>query len=321
MVSRLIAAALSAAVVAILCALVVFWGPPANTRLWRELFNAGHAPLFGVVAVTILRVVSLFTDSSSAAFRRRYAFAAFASILLGGATELIQYFIGRDAELGDLIRDAVGTISFLAIAASMDRSARIGTAGVAARWAFRCCAGVLFLTAYISAASWSLAYLHRNSAFPTLASFETAAGSRFISVEDATFERTPPPEAWRRTADKMVGHVTFHPATYSTLTLDEPYPDWKGYSTLVVSLFSPGVDTISLVVRIEDRHHNGDFADRFNAAYKIGPGPNRIQIPLDRISVAPVARPMDMTAIAGLALFAANPGDTMSLYLDSMYLY
>jgi hypothetical protein len=318
--SKLIAAVLPAAVVAVLSVLVILWELPIKTQYWREFFNAGHAPLFGVVAVTILRALSLSTASSSTIFRQRYILSGITSVLLGGATELIQGFIGRDAELGDLIRDAVGTVSFLIIAASLDRSTRIRTAGTTVKLAVRGGAVLLFLTAYISLASWGLAYFHRTNAFPTLASFETATGGRFISVEHATFERTQPPEAWRRQPNKMVGHVTFHPAEYSTMTLDEPYSDWKGYSTLVLSLFSPRVDIFNSTVRVEDQQHNGDYSDRFNATYEIRPGPNRIQIPLDRIASAPATRRMDMSAIASLALFVANLKDTLSLYVDSISL-
>jgi hypothetical protein len=120
--------------------------------------------------------------------------------------------------------------------------------------------------------------------------------------------------------NKMVGHVTFHPAEYSTMTLDEPYSDWRGYSTLVISLFSPRVDLFNSTVRVEDQQHNGDYSDRFNATYEIRPGPNLIQIPLDRIASAPATRRMDMSAIASLALFVANPKDTLSLYVDSISL-
>jgi hypothetical protein len=318
--SRPVSVALLAIILAVLCTTPIFLQIPAGTRLCQELFNAGHAPLFGVVALILLSLGSTVSQSLSSSFFKRYVFAGLTALILGIALELLQKLSGSDVELSDVLRDAAGIVSFLMIAAVFDCSIPAAVASRRARLPIMIGAVLIFLTALISVASWTYAYLHRNAAFPTLASFDTAVGSRFFSVEDASIERVPCPAAWNPARHDTVGQITFYPAPYSTFILDEPYSDWTGYSLLEISLFSPLTDSLRLIVRVHDRQHNNEFSDRFNATYRIAPGASRITIPIELIAVAPATRLMDMSAIAGVAIFVADIRGSIKLYVDSLQL-
>jgi hypothetical protein len=318
--SRPVSVVLLVIVLAILITLPLLLQVPASTRLCEELFNAGHAPLFGVVALILLNLGSVVSTSLSSSLYKRYVFAGLTALFLGIALELLQSASGSDAEFSDVLRDAEGIVSFLSIAAILDRSRPAAIASRRVRLPIMIGAVLIFLTAFISVALWAHAYLDRNAAFPTLASFDTEVGCRFFSVEDARIDRVPCPSEWNPARHDAVGEITFYPAHYSTVILDEPYSDWTGYSFLEISLFSPPSDSLRLTVRVHDKQHNDEFSDRFNATYRLAPGASRITIPLESIAESPVTRSMDISAIAGVALFTAEIKDSIILYVDSLQL-
>jgi hypothetical protein len=76
----------------------------------------------------------------------------------------------------------------------------------------------------------------------------------------------------------------------------------------------------SLVIRIDDAHHNNEYADRFNQVVTISPGLNQIHISLDDIRRAPVGRELDLSAIKYVRLFAISPPEEFFLYVDNFRL-
>jgi len=121
--------ALRAAFVVVLLVLLVIGNAPERTLFWRTLFNAGHAPLFGVLALIIR---SMAAHHGSAPVRARASLIAFAaSAFLGVAGEALQTLQpDRDVSLDDLLRDAAGAAAFLLLrAAWVRRTARGVRAG------------------------------------------------------------------------------------------------------------------------------------------------------------------------------------------------
>jgi hypothetical protein len=62
-----------------------------------------------------------------------------------------------------------------------------------------------------------------------------------------------------------------------------------------------------MAIRIHDRDHNDDYRDRFNQLTELPPGYYRLEIPLSEVRAGARTRPLDMTRIAGLKLFAVKP--------------
>ncbi|MCA9500923.1 MAG: hypothetical protein MRJ67_15725 [Nitrospirales bacterium] len=73
------------------------------------------------------------------------------------------------------------------------------------------------------------------------------------------------------------------PAHYPGIRLEELYPDWQGSSHFRVEVYSGLPVARSLIIRIDDSHHNHEYADRFNQAITISPGLTHNNIPLDDI--------------------------------------
>lgn len=96
---------------------LIAWGeltpnPPALTQhIWDK---AEHFTAYFGLAVMATLVVGL---------RRALAWAILGVIALGGALEILQGLLGRDAQLGDFIANTIGALAGLAMAALFIRVA------------------------------------------------------------------------------------------------------------------------------------------------------------------------------------------------------
>jgi hypothetical protein len=101
--------------------------------------------------------------------------------------------------------------------------------------------------------------------------------------------------------------VQFGTAPYSGIMLDEPYPDWRTAHTLVLDLRNPGEFDLPLAVRVHDHAHNFKFRDRFNREFTLRAHERlEIAIPITEIEHAPAGRLMDLSRIAGVAVFRSR---------------
>jgi hypothetical protein len=292
------------------CALV-FLEQPNRNLLWIAVWNCGHTPLFGVFALFVLAVGSGI-QTGGARRPSLYIAVFLMTAAVGLFTEIVQALAGGDAEFEDIGRDIAGAASFLAIAATCDR--RHAFRGASGRWIIR--AGSLLLAGItvIPVALLGRAYLARNAAFPTILDFRAGWSRQLLKLSDADITLNPPdPSGWS-------ARITFHPAVFPGLTLEEPYPDWTRYNRLSFTIFSRLAEPVRIVLRIDDIHHNNNHGDRFNRNLEIIPGVNHISIPLSDIRRAPRKRQMDMTHIYRLLLFANRPASSFSLDFDTFRL-
>ncbi len=104
------------------------------------------------------------------------------------------------------------------------------------------------------------------------------------------------------------------------MAFDEPYPDWRGYRRLLVTIVSDLDAPLSLVIRVHDAAHDQRSKDRFNRSLTIAPGVNRFSIALDDIERAPDRRRMDMRRIRGVLIFGYNLKAPTHVYLGALRL-
>lgn len=294
---------------------------PFNTILWREIHNTGHTPLFAIMALCILGLLSRIRSIRPKQGLYRYLLAFTITLALGAAFEIYQIWGPGDPDILDFTRDVAGAFPALVFVMSFDRGFRWlwNPSGKKWRHYMRWGALVIWVAAFIPVGLWGAAYLERETIYPTILSFESPLDLKFALTRNARLETVKPTPRWHRTSDK-VGKLTFSRGDYPRLAIREPYPDWSGYRFLKIDLFSPEPDSVKLAIRIDDSHHNGAFPDRFNRAIFIGPGENEIAISLDDVRQAPAKREMDMTSIRNLILFTSGNTREFSLYIDSLRL-
>lgn len=295
-VSRpLLALAASALILLVLTA-----GIPAHTKFLALLNNAGHAPIFGLLALIVLRLVVSRRAGAFAPLPLDFLIALEITVAMGAAVEWAQFLIGRGASVVDILMDAAGATAALATTAAyrFRRSPgryRAGLTGLTAA------AVAIVLAPLVEAA---LAYQRRASNFPVLARFERPLDLYFIRAGGVEFQRAPIPEPWAAGRQctalrvRLVRHDTpgFH--------LEEPAPDWRGYERLELDLVNSGPRSLQLMVRVHDRAHDQRHADRFNLAFTLAAESRRVvSIPLHDIEQAPDQRAMDLEQIAGMVIF------------------
>ncbi|RME20257.1 MAG: hypothetical protein D6800_13325, partial [Candidatus Zixiibacteriota bacterium] len=157
-------------VLLILAAVAVLeWLPvPEDTILWRELFNAGHAPLFAAIFIIFALLFMLWRSRHGRSLAIEYAVAWVVTVGIGAVTELLQIFGPRDADVGDFIRDVIGATAGLLLVHAVILHKRHRP-----RWkiplALFMTGLVLILLAVMPAVLCVRAYIERALAFPQLA--------------------------------------------------------------------------------------------------------------------------------------------------------
>ena len=293
---------------------------PWQSRLWAAVQDAGHVLAIGWVAVCLLVAARRLMPSEPRSVLRNYLLVLAAAAAIGLLVELAQQWSGRDAELGDFIRDVIGAAVFLAFAALLDpalrdrprryrRTTRVIVAGTAT---------LLLVLALAELAQWCAAYVQRIQRFPEIVRFDSPWSTRFVSVGRHDLRFVTPPADWESPDSARVGRLTLKPSRYAGFTIDEPYPRWEGFDALVIELYSEATHAYPVTVRVHDAAHNQDYSDRFNARFTIKPGANRIRIPLTSIESAPRNRSMDMDDIAGIVVFASSPAAPLTLLVRSV---
>ena len=116
------------------------------------------------------------------------------------------------------------------------------------------------------------------------------------------------------------GLLMFRPGEYPGIIIEEPYPDWNGWEQLTFRVSSAVPRPVSLVVRIDDIHHNNDYSDRFNRAFMIRPGDNAISIPVADIGSALKSRKFDLAHVRRILLFVPASKESFALEVSELRL-
>lgn len=303
-----------------LVALVALLRPPAETLLWKALFDAGHAVVSGYLGLVFLRLIQAWTGGYPPLRASLWAFVI--TMACGLGIEIVQIVLPRDANLGDLMRNGLGAAGMLSAewACARDAGGRL----VRQRWVRNGLLGgaiVLYLIAFAPVGAIVWAYTQRDAAFPRLCDFDARWETYFVEMWKADLERTPRPAGWGSgQAQDKAGLVTFRGGDYPRYVLKEPVRDWSHHRELVFEVFSQLGTPVEIVLRIDDAVHNQEYDDRFNRPLMVSPGANLFRVPLADVRRTPRGREMDLTHIARIVIFTVEPPQPLSLFFDALRL-
>jgi len=272
-------------------------------RLLQELENSGHALLFGIVSLFVLRDWRPGWKS--------YLAAGLLTVAFGICIELMQGVEGGDAEVLDVVRDGLGAIAFLGCAWTL-RHRETG------KWnlLIRLVAFLIVFAVFVPPVLTIAALAHRWHEFPTVANFGSSFESRFCSTWNARFEIASPPGQ----PQVHAARVTFQPSRYSGFAVNGPWPDWTHHRELSFTVYSQLSEAVSLNLRIHDARHDKRFQDRFNKELSIEPGLSEVRIPLTTVETAPKRRQMELNRILAVGLFVMRPAKSFHLYFSEFRL-
>ncbi|MGB5053041.1 MAG: VanZ family protein [Nitrospirales bacterium] len=310
---------------ALLGCIALLWIPvPSPTILLKAFYDFCHFPLFGGVAIILLYLARQLGEPRGWSVGSQYGMACIGAVVLGALTEGMQSFSSsRFAEWSDLCRDVSGAVAALGLYVTYDArfTGRVAVWRLSPRKQLvHAVVGLLVVIALSPVLVWTYAYWDRAARFPSLVEFSSAWEMMFVKERDCAVQIVPPPLGWGKPRVDTVGHVVCYPARYPGIRLEEPYPDWRGFSRFRVEVYSELPVARSLIIRIDDAHHNHEYADRFNQEVIISPGLNHIHILLDDIRHAPLGRELDLGAIRNVMFFAISPPEEFSLYVDNIRL-
>ena len=307
---------LRVAAIVVFLTLVVFATFHGSTRFIHRLQKLAHPVTFGAVALLFLTLSPRRTPRRLGSYLAAFAL----TVLCGAATEVAQAFVHRDPSVFDVLRDALGASTalagFAAIYPGKDARGRRGGRAVCALLAF---AGFTLMVAPMSIAL--AAYLRRDFNFPTLVEACSPLDRYFIGGGGgAAVDFVPTMDSARAPCGRAV-HVALTSEKYPGFSLDEPYPDWHEERFLILDLFNPGELDLSLVLRVHDRAHNFQYQDRFNREFALRAHESlEVTIPIADIEQAPQSRRMDLSHIAGLAVFRSRGVELGAFEVERIFL-
>ncbi|MEJ2513615.1 MAG: hypothetical protein P8080_02455 [Gammaproteobacteria bacterium] len=302
--------------------LLAFGRPPSDSLFWRTVYDLGHVPLFGLIALLMLRIIRRGL-APEAGLWTQLVLALLATAVLSLVTELAQIGqAGRDASVGDAVNNLTGAVCFLAIAAALNPAAweTAEEAGpLASRLVFL--GAVLALAiAFAPLASVAWSYGMRSARLPVIAELGSSWQAPLTAAGSVLVQRVPAPPGWTGMQGEEVARVRFLDTPWPGVTVREPWPDWTGYSQFRFRVWSDLENPVQLNLRVDDGTRTRAWRDRYDGSVIVMPGANEFTIPLDTIRSGPRNRQMDMSRISQFFLFTSRPEHPFELYFSDVWL-
>ena len=249
--------------------------PEQPSHFLDMLVHSLHGPGFMVVTFAVFTVLRLYRRGAS-----NYWHTAMIAVGVGIFGEAVQIPGPRNAELSDLVVDAIGIVGALGLLALLDRDLRRRLALIS-RLIILVVTVPAVLYSLGPTAGWCYGWLAQKHAVPALLTFEHrwerwTIGNRF----SGSIERIPVPDGWpvsgtaiRVTSSRRGGVLEW-----------KAYPDWRDHAVLTFLAASDDGSVHSMTITIEDKRHAGTpEPNRYRTTVQVGPAPTRLSIPIDDI--------------------------------------
>lgn len=289
-----------------LAAPLFFIGGPdwVSSDLVKKIWNFGHIIFFALLVIFLQWFKPL-------AHWRHWLWVTLAAFVLGGAIELLQSFVGRDASWRDVANDLCGV--WLGLFWGQRAKGWV--------WFGRCASLVLIIPSLWSVVDSALMEFNLRGAFPQLNSFESRAELTQLRFNKAQVQTYPVREFVAQGEQAL--KVNLGAAPYVGLRVRVAYGDWSRYEFLALDIFNPSAEVLPLVVRVSDFEHDrgeNQYSDRFNRSVHLNPGWNPIKILLEDIRTSPKTRSMVLAEVSNLGIFAVGLTQPREFYLDNIRL-
>lgn len=234
-------------------------------------------------------------------------------MLLAFLIEWAQVGVDRTPQIGDLVRDILGSLVTLAFF-TPSRS-KISKTGL---HIFQFSVILMILLVIFPLATALIDEAISRKQFPVLADFETPFE---ISRWEGTTNLRIDQEKARH--GKLSLRVELATDRYSAAELKYLPSDWRDYSSLQFSVFNSSSDPLKIHCGIFDTFHitNRDtnketFYDRFNSTFTLSHGWNDIKISLDHMARAQRKREIDPSDIRGFDIMVMRLPRPEVIYVD-----
>lgn len=288
-------------------AIAAFFMPSLEGRL---LFNGeydrsiAHIWNFGHIAFFCALGFAVFRKAPATPFSYHSLIVLLMLFALGICVELLQYFVGRNASLQDVLYNGLGLLAGYSLV--------FVRRNIVTRYLLTAVlSGIIFL--HLPAIQDFMDEREAHKSFPILADFKKPGQlSRFHFKN-----------AHAKLANSRL-HIGFSPNVYANVELLFFPRSWSEFNTLNLKVFTPAGPPLPLSCRIHDQlHSNSDeqhYDDRFNQRFIIPEGNHSITIDLQEVEEAPKNRAMDMHAIKALVCFTDHVSEYKKLRIEKIWL-
>lgn len=298
---------------AAILAVVLLVDLPGGRRWLEVLQDAGHVPAFALATLCVTRL------RGGAATWPRLLIAAAVAVVLGALVEIAQFFLQRDASLGDLGRDACGALAAVALLRLVATPAAQWRPRLPALWL----ASAALTLAALPLIECARAYAHRRAQFPVLADFTSPLDLYFLRPVDPPFQRLclQASAGGAPRCPRWAVYAPYDASTWAGPVFEELPPDWRGWRELCIELSNPNAGAFTLVVALQDRRYSGLRSDRYTGLWSIAPQSTRVLCrPLAALRVTPGGRLLDLGHIARLAIAQDDAGHQPGFRLHRVWL-
>jgi hypothetical protein len=301
-----------AVIASVTCFGLLFYGGPGgySDRSFVGAWNLGHILAFALWTYLFLR---FWPPAEPWSWQRQWLVGMGMAAALGIAIEIAQSFIGREAEIGDVIKDLTGCALTLAFWTRFRRQ-------MPRKRLFWVQIPVLILL------------LIQILPFLRAVTDEAAAWGQFPAL--GTFESPLELDRWQGSAQLSIDRkvksqgeaslkIDMDTEQYSGASLHYCPHDWRGFAHLKFRVFNPSMEPLKMTCSVTDYHHhrNGyQYDDRFNQRLLIQPGWNQFVMDMQKIENAPNGRKLNLTEINGFGIFATRLPTPRTVYLDDLRL-
>lgn len=272
-----------------------------------------HGPGFAILALLVLWYFQRQCRSNI-----NYVIAASIAMGIGIASEIAQIPGARDAQIKDLVVDALGIFGALGVSASLDPRIR----SVVPTWIrllLPAVSSAALAIAVIPMLWFSHALIQQKRAFPTLLTFEhrweTAAFGQTESVRP-TLVKAPPD--WPSDGS-IVARAREH-GRWGILLSMYPLPDWTNYTAL--SFTAAALETqVAMDVCIKDKSVQTDSGGILSCrSLRLGTKPQRYSIAIADIQSAVETQNFDVSNVDAIVFSVARPGNGDEVLFDDIRL-
>ncbi len=269
------------------------------------LWNLGHIGYFFLLTASLLPYLQRYFS----ALTPRLTAALLITLLLSVTIEMVQLTIGRQASIGDLLNNLLGSLLALYIfqlrllLSSRMKLGLVSLLTLLLLWS---------LTPLLSIAADTAIAHHKH---PIIANFETP-------FEQSRWDSQSPLGIIQRESKQLLAHID-STEKYPGFTLTPRVSDWRGYAFFQFEMYNGSDQIWPLYLRINDRLHSkrgSHYNDRYNREMSLKPGWNRFQINLQQVKQAPIQRTMDMAHISGVTFYFMKESPLETIRLDNLVL-
>ncbi|MFT5249691.1 MAG: VanZ family protein [bacterium] len=283
-------------------------GPsPYSNRLYLLLWDNGHICFFALVGWLTFRLTNNKTDLYTCIL------TFIISLILGFTIEVIQFYIGRNANWQDVYRGVLGGL-FSNLALNYRYSSINKTKIVAAL-----IATVLLIALEQKQLVIAIKLeLDMKSNFPILSDFSTKKNLMNWTGNSLSIEKNN--DIWE--VDTLKAKLIAN-QKYSSLTLEHFSSNWRGYKTLNIDINLSDITPLEICIRITDITHDSSnqlYTNRYNACTNINQTLNTISIPLVKVEQAPLNRLLDLSNVSKITIFSRKLPYDRYIFISSIYL-